>query len=157
MRKHPYFLVTLLVVLLDQITKYFARSSIGSFQTIKILPFLQLVCVRNEGAAFGMFRSFGNATFIVISLAAMVFVLYLLMKSREDRLGLSLILGGAAGNLIDRLVFGNVTDFVDVFVGRFHWPAFNIADSALTVGIIILLLGALLHHRRESNIQCTRF
>jgi len=151
MKKYPYFLVALLVVLLDQITKYLARSFIGSFETIKILPFLQLVSVRNEGAAFGMFKSFGNTAFIVISLVAMLFVCYLLIKSREDRLGLSFILGGAAGNLIDRVVFRNVTDFIDVFAGRFHWPAFNIADSALTVGLAILLMGSLFHHRRESG------
>ncbi|MCL5423097.1 MAG: signal peptidase II, partial [Nitrospirae bacterium] len=59
--------------------------------------------------------------------------------------------GGAAGNLIDRIVFRNVTDFIDVFAGRFHWPAFNVADSALTVGLVILLMGSLLHHRRESS------
>jgi signal peptidase II len=151
MKRYPYFFVALLVVLLDQITKYLARSFISSFETIKVFPFLQLVSVRNEGAAFGMFRSFGNTTFIVISLAAMVFVCYLLLKSREDRLGLSFVLGGAAGNLIDRVVFRNVTDFVDVFAGKFHWPAFNIADSALTVGIAILLVSSLFHHKRESN------
>ena len=151
MKKYPYFLVALLVVLLDQITKYLARSFIGSFETIRILPFLQLVSVRNEGAAFGMFKSFGNATFIVISLGAMAFIIFLLLKSRKDRLGLSLIMGGAAGNLIDRIVFRNVTDFIDVFAGRFHWPAFNVADSALTVGLVILLMGSLLHHRRESS------
>ncbi len=151
MKRHHYFLIALLIVLIDQLTKYLARSYIGGSETIKILPFLQLVNVRNEGAAFGMFRSFGNATFIVISLAAMVFVFSLLMKSMHDRLGLSLILGGAAGNLIDRIIFRNVTDFVDVFAGRFHWPAFNIADSALSVGLVILLMDSLFHHRRESK------
>ncbi len=151
MKRYPYFLLALLVVLMDQVTKYLARSYIGGFETVRILPFLQLVNVRNEGAAFGMFRSFGNATFIVISLVAMIFVITLLVKSVHDRLGLSLILGGAAGNLIDRVIFRNVTDFIDVFAGRLHWPAFNIADSALSVGLVILLLGSLFHQKRESS------
>jgi signal peptidase II len=151
MKRYPYFLVAFIVVLLDQVTKFFARVSIETFESIKILPFLQLVSVRNEGAAFGMFRSFGNTTFIVISLAAMVFICYLLLRSSEDRLGLSLILGGAAGNFIDRVVFKKVTDFIDVFVGTFHWPAFNIADSALTVGIGVLLVSAVVHHKKESE------
>ena len=157
MKKFLYFLIAFLVVFFDQITKSLARSLISPFGTIKIFPFLQLVSVRNEGAAFGLFKGFGNTPFIIISFVAIIVVTYLMARTKEDRFGLSLILGGAAGNLIDRIVFGNVTDFVDVFVGRFHWPAFNIADSALTVGIIILLLGALLHHRRESNVQCIRF
>ena len=151
MKKYPFFLVALLVVLLDQVTKYLARSFIGTFETLKILPFLHLVSVRNEGAAFGMLKSLGNETFIVISLAAMAFVIYLLLKSKEDRLGLSLILGGAGGNLIDRIVFRNVTDFIDVFVGSFHWPAFNIADSALSVGLAVLLLTSLFRHKSVSN------
>lgn len=151
MKKYPCFLAALVIVILDQFTKYLVRTSIHSFETIKVFPFLQLVHVRNEGAAFGMFKSFGNETFIIISLAAIAFVIFLLVKGREDRLGLSLILGGAAGNLIDRIVFGSVIDFIDVFAGRFHWPAFNIADSALSVGLAVLLIRSLFHHKRVSN------
>ena len=143
------FLAASLVVLLDQATKYLARGSIGPFETVRLLPFLQLVNVRNEGAAFGLFRGLGNATFIVISLAAIVVVSYLIVRNREDRPGLCLILGGAVGNVIDRILFRNVTDFIDVFVGRLHWPAFNVADSALTIGIGILLLRSLIHGRRK--------
>lgn len=142
-------LISLLVVSLDQISKYLARNLIGPSEIVKVLPFLQLVSVRNEGAAFGLFKSFGNTTFVVISLVAIVFVLYLLFRSRESRVGLSLILAGAVGNLIDRIAFGTVTDFIDFFVGRFHWYVFNVADSALTVGLIILLLSSLLRHREE--------
>lgn len=151
MRKYWYFLIALLIVIADQITKFLARVYIGTFDTVKILPFLQLVSVRNEGAAFGMFRGLGNPVFIVFSLAAMVVVLFLLLTSKEDRWGLALILGGAAGNLIDRIVFKKVTDFVDLFAGRFHWPAFNIADSALTVGLVMVFVSTLVHHKRERN------
>ena len=140
MKRSLCFAVAFLVVVSDQITKYLARSFIEPYETIKILPFLQLVSVRNEGAAFGLFKGFGNSGFVIVSLTAMVFVTYLILKVKEDRLGLSLILGGAAGNVIDRFFFGKVTDFIDVFAGRFHWPAFNVADSALTIGLTLMLL-----------------
>lgn len=138
MKKSFYFLASLLVVFMDQLTKYIARATITPFESIQILPFLHLVSVRNTGAAFGMFKVFGNSAFVIISLAAIVFVLFLLLRGMEDKLALALILGGAIGNLIDRIVFGNVTDFIDLFAGRFHWPAFNIADTALTVGILFM-------------------
>ncbi len=125
MKRYPYFLVALLLVVADQITKFLARVHIGTFDTIKILPFLQLVSVRNEGAAFGMFRGFGNSAFIAVSLVAIVFIIVLILRSGEDKFALSLILGGASGNLVDRIVFKKVTDFIDVFAGGFHWPAFN--------------------------------
>jgi signal peptidase II len=151
MKRVLFFVVAFLVVISDQITKLLARNFIGPFESIRIFPFLQLVSVRNEGAAFGLFKSFGNGGFIVVSLAAIVFVIYLLLKVKEDRAGLSLILGGAAGNVIDRIFFGNVTDFIDVFVGRLHWPAFNIADSALTVGLGLMLLNALKRQKSGAN------
>ncbi|HYA32158.1 MAG TPA: signal peptidase II [Thermodesulfovibrionales bacterium] len=152
MKRYPYFLIALLIVLADQLTKFLARVYIGTFDTVKVLPFLQLVSVRNEGAAFGMFRGLGNPAFIVVSLVAIAVVFFLLLTSKEDGWGLALILGGAAGNLIDRIVFKKVTDFIDLFAGRFHWPAFNVADSALTVGLVILLVSTLVHHRRERSV-----
>jgi signal peptidase II len=145
MKRSTCFVIAFLIVVFDQATKYLVRSFIDPFETIRILPFLQLVSVRNEGAAFGLFRSFGNDAFIVISAAAIMFVSFLILKSREDGLGLSLILGGAAGNLIDRVVFKSVIDFVDLHAGRFHWPAFNVADSALTVGLVLLVLRSMFH------------
>lgn len=135
-----YMVIAATVVLLDQATKYLVRNLIDSFRVIKVLPFIQIVNIRNKGAAFGMFTGFGNIVFIIIAALSIVFVVYLLVKGKEDRFGLSLVLGGAAGNLIDRVIFGNVTDFLDVFIGRLHWPAFNVADSALTIGILIIFL-----------------
>ncbi len=151
MRKSIYFFMAFLVILLDQITKYLARSFIYPSATINILPFLQLVNIRNEGAAFGLFRGIGSETFIIIALAAITFVLYLLIKGKEDSFGLSLILGGATGNLIDRIFFGSVTDLIDVFVGRLHWPAFNVADSAITIGVILLLLTQFKPENKEND------
>lgn len=142
MKKSRYFLVSFLVVIMDQLTKYIARATIPPFESIQVLPFLHLVSVRNTGAAFGMFKVFGNTIFVIISLAAIVFVLFLLLRGMEDKLALALILGGAIGNLIDRVAYSHVTDFIDVFAGRFHWPAFNIADSALTIGILLMIVRA---------------
>lgn len=143
MKKSLYLLAALLIVLMDQTTKYITRASINPFESIQILPFLNLVNVKNTGAAFGMFKVFGNAVFVIISLAAIGFVLFMLLRGLEDKPALALILGGATGNLIDRIVFGHVTDFIDVFAGRFHWPAFNIADAALTVGVLLILYRSL--------------
>jgi signal peptidase II len=96
--------------------------------------------VRNTGAAFGMFRSLGSSFFIILSAVAIIFIVHLLAKRTYSSLGLSLILGGAAGNLIDRLLYGKVVDFIDVSVGSYHWPAFNVADSSLTIGIAVILI-----------------
>ena len=138
--KKAYIFLILLIVILDQATKYLANNLISPFRSIELLPFLHLVNVRNTGTAFGMFRSLGNNTFIIVSIAAIVFITFMLIREREDHFSLSLILGGAIGSLIDRLLRGSVIDFVDVFIGRFHWPAFNVADSALTIGIGLIFI-----------------
>jgi signal peptidase II len=98
--------------------------------------------VRNTGGAFGMFKSVGSTLFIAVSVMAIIFVIWLLIRTKEGYFGLSLILGGAIGNLIDRLRYGWVVDFIDFSVGKFHWPAFNVADSALTIGVIVVLLSS---------------
>jgi signal peptidase II len=138
------FLISFIVVVLDQITKYLAINYINPYDSIKIFPFLHLVIVTNKGAAFGMFKHIGSSFFIAASVIAIIFVIFLLIRGKEDRLGLSLILGGAIGNLIDRILYGRVVDFIDLSIGKYHWPAFNIADSSLTVGVTIILLTHLL-------------
>lgn len=142
MRRASSFHIAFLIVLLDQASKYLVRHSIEPFGTIAVFPFLHLVNIRNKGAAFGLFKDLGNSFFIVLSIAALVTVSILLSRTGIQlfgRLGLALILGGAAGNLIDRVFFGSVVDFIDLFIGRYHWPAFNVADSAITVGLFVLL------------------
>ncbi|MDP2167215.1 MAG: signal peptidase II [Thermodesulfovibrionales bacterium] len=134
------FLFVAAMVLADQGTKHLAETSISSSESIGVLPFLSLVNVRNEGAAFGLFKALGNKFFIAVSLLAIGFMIGLLWRGRDSTFSLSLILAGATGNLIDRLLYGYVRDFIDVFIGRHHWPAFNVADSCLTVGILWLLI-----------------
>ena len=138
------FLISFIVVVLDQITKYLAINYINPYDSIKIFPFLHLVIVTNKGAAFGVFKHIGSSFFIAASVIAIIFMIYLMIRGKEDRLGLSLILGGAIGNLIDRILYGQVVDFIDLSIGKYHWPAFNIADSALSVGVTIILLTHLL-------------
>ncbi|MGQ9569484.1 MAG: signal peptidase II [Thermodesulfovibrionales bacterium] len=150
-RRYIYiFLVTSLVIVLDQITKLYIINNVKPFESIEVFPFLHIVNVKNKGGAFGMFKDAGNALFVVVSLIAIIFIILLLIRSKEGYLGFSLILGGAIGNLVDRLHYGWVVDFIDFSIGRFHWPAFNVADSALTIGVIIILL---VHFFKSDTIE----
>ena len=136
-------LIAATTVFLDQMTKYLARTYIQPFETITLLPVLDLVNVRNQGAAFGMFSSFGNTFFITISIAAIIFMAWVVVKDKEDYRIFGLLAGGAAGNLIDRITLGYVVDFIYFGAGGYHWPAFNIADSALSVGMIFMAVSLL--------------
>jgi signal peptidase II len=117
------------------------------YDHIDVLPFLRIVHVENKGAAFGMFAQFGNNIFILISVCAIICILIYLIKLPVgvELYSMSLIMGGAVGNLIDRFKTGKVIDFIDIFVGGWHWPAFNVADSALTVGITLFIIASLKH------------
>jgi len=146
MRRFKYvFLISLVIIVLDQITKHLVLKYMNPFESIEIFPFLHIVSVRNTGGAFGMFKGVGSTLFIAVSVMAIIFVIWLLIRAKEGYFGLSLILGGAIGNLIDRLRYGWVVDFIDFSIGKFHWPAFNVADSALTIGVIVVLLSSQLH------------
>jgi signal peptidase II len=145
MKKPAYILfIVLSVIALDQITKFLIIGYLPLFDSIEILPFLHIVNIRNTGAAFGMFKSLGSSFFIGISVIAIIFVTNLLIRNIYNSLGLSLVLGGATGNLIDRILYGKVVDFIDFSIGSYHWPSFNVADSALSVGIILILLKSVL-------------
>jgi signal peptidase II len=139
-RPAVFFVVALVVFILDQATKYLIMKNLGLYQVIKALPFFNIVYYRNIGSAFGMFKGLGNPFFILVSAAAIVAVSVMIVKDSDNRLGFSLILGGAAGNLTDRIIYGYVIDFLEVYAGNFYWPAFNVADSALTIGIVLLMI-----------------
>jgi signal peptidase II len=142
-------LIASFIIIADYITKRIIEARIPLYDQIDVLPFLNIVHVENKGAAFGMFAGLGNGIFIVVSLVAILFIIIYLSKTarRAEIYALSLILGGAAGNLLDRILIGKVVDFIDVYVGEWHWPAFNVADSALTVGISIFIMSSLLSSR----------
>jgi signal peptidase II len=145
MKRSAYvILIVASVIILDQITKHLIAAYLSPLDSVEVFPFLHIVNVRNTGAAFGSFRNVGSSFFIVISVIAIIFVITLLAKRTYNYVGLSLVLGGAIGNLTDRMLYGKVVDFLDFSVGSFHWPAFNVADSALTVGIAVILLTSLM-------------
>lgn len=150
----------LLVVALDQATKVMVRAALPLYESVEIIPgLLNFTHVRNTGAAFGLLNSadIPYKTVLLSLIAGAGFVgiaLYSMTLPREQvmaRVGLALVLGGAAGNLIDRIVEGSVVDFVDVFWGPYHFWAFNVADSAITVGVTIMLLDMLLAGARVSK------
>src|SRR5271169_4541839 len=113
-----YFLISLLIFALDQITKYFIKTNVGFYDSIRVTSFFNIVHVQNTGSAFGMFKSLGNSFFIIIALLAMALVTFLIIKDRRNRLPFALILGGALGNLADRIIFRHVTDFLDFYIGN---------------------------------------
>ncbi len=148
--------ISALVVVLDQLTKWVALKYLTRHLEVPVIPFVNLTLVYNRGAAFGFLNNadgWQNLFFIAIALIACAVITYLILRLRQNDimvgLALSLILGGAAGNLIDRFLHGYVIDFVDVYYGSWHWPAFNVADSAITVGAAVLVLDALGVGRRR--------
>lgn len=130
------------IAALDQITKYFADRLISPYSPIGVLPFFNLVNIKNTGSAFGLFGGLGNVFFIGMSVFAIIFIIVLIVRGKDGFLALSLILSGALGNLADRVFLGHVRDFIDVYAGKYHWPAFNVADSALTAGVLLLIFEA---------------
>ncbi|MBF0466252.1 MAG: signal peptidase II [Nitrospirae bacterium] len=147
--KSPYLLVSLIILLLDQLTKYLITVKLTLYEVVPVVSFFNIVSARNLGSAFSTFQALGNPIFITITLIALVVIVVLLLKSdKEETLSYSLILGGAAGNLFDRIVRGSVVDFLDCHIGNYHWPAFNVADSALTIGIFLIILNQFLLTKR---------
>jgi signal peptidase II len=139
--------VSLPVLVLDQIAKAWILSAVPLHSGISVIPgFFNIMHVRNTGGAFSMFAQAPTAVrlllFVGMTLAAVGVLLYMYWTTpaREKWFlsALALVLGGAAGNLADRLRFGNVVDFLDFYIGSLHWPAFNVADSAVTVGVCVL-------------------
>jgi signal peptidase II len=147
--KLRYLLVSLAVIVLDQWTKWLVEVHLPHHSSQPVIPgFFNLTHVRNTGVAFGLFASdgggSGNWLLTLLGLGALVAVgLYFWYTPSRDRVllaALALVVGGAIGNLIDRVSSGAVTDFLDVFVGLHHWPSFNVADSAISVGIVLMAI-----------------
>ncbi len=134
------FLTALLIALLDQLTKFLIRQTFQINQSKSIIKnFLHLTYVNNTGSAFGLFKGF-NLFFILLSIIVILVILYNIKKIKENekamQFSVGLLLGGTIGNLIDRLVYGFVIDFIDFRI----WPVFNIADSAVTISIVFLIV-----------------
>ncbi|TWJ18939.1 signal peptidase II [Geobacter argillaceus] len=150
--------VTVLVLVIDQATKVYIDRTMQLYQSIPVVNGLfSITYMRNKGAAFSFLSNFNYRLpfFILISLVAVVAILVAYRKLRDDQrfaaLALSLILSGAVGNLIDRVRLGEVIDFLDVFWQTHHWPAFNVADSAICVGVALLAVDMVLEERRQKK------
>ncbi|EJL87786.1 lipoprotein signal peptidase [Herbaspirillum sp. CF444] len=145
----PWLGISLIVLLLDQLSKITILKLFHYGESRPITGFFNLVLVYNKGAAFSFLAAesgWQRHLFTAIGIAAAIYIIYLLRKHAGQRMfcwALALILGGAIGNVIDRVVYGHVIDFLDVFVGSWHWPAFNIADSAICVGAVLFVLDEL--------------
>jgi signal peptidase II len=140
--------VTAFILIMDQLTKAVILSNMGIGESVPIITgFFSITHVRNPGAAFGFLASaspmFRNIFFLAVTIMAVLLILYYIKNAKPEEqyvvFPLSLILGGALGNLIDRVRFGDVVDFLDVYIGTHHWPAFNVADSSISIGAIVLL------------------
>lgn len=141
--------IAALVIVLDQLSKYVVTQTLVWGDLHRITGFFDLVFAHNTGAAFSLFADqpgWQRGFFITIASVAVIVILYLLRRSSGStlaRFALSLILGGALGNLIDRLMLGYVVDFLSFHLGTYYWPAFNVADSAITVGAVLLIWDSL--------------
>jgi signal peptidase II len=141
--------IATIVVLLDQVTKITMTRLLAYGQSEPVTSFFNLVMVYNPGAAFSFLANSGGWQrwfFSALALGVSIFIIWMLSRNASQRLfcwSLSLILGGAIGNLIDRLAYGHVIDFLDFHVGGWHWPAFNVADSAITIGAALFVLDEL--------------
>ena len=142
----PWYALALLLVVLDQLSKYWVSASFDYGEARQVTGFFNLVLTHNKGAAFSFLASaagWQRGFFIVIALIAIVVITVLLARHAGDKLfclALALILGGAIGNVLDRIVLGHVVDFLDFHLAGWHWPAFNLADSAITVGAVLLVV-----------------
>lgn len=151
-----FFLAALVVVSLDQISKFFVRTNMTLGQLMPEEGFFRITYATNTGGAFGIFA---NQAFLITLIAIagivtiIIYVRYSPLNRMPVRLALGLLLGGTAGNLIDRISFGRVVDFIDIGFGQYRWPTFNLADSVIVVSMIILVYFFLFKFGRDQPVQ----
>ena len=150
-------LAIIFLILIDQCMKIFISNIMlnNSFEDMQLLPFLNIVFVRNTGVSFGMFSEWGILGRYFFSIFSIVVGSFLILLSifsdtKLFRISLGLISSGALGNAIDRVYFGGVIDFIDFFIYNFHWPAFNFADIFITLGVILLLFDNIFYKKNET-------
>ena len=150
----------LAVAVLDRLTKWVIETRVSFVDTYRVIPgFFDIVHSQNRGVAFGIFNDstseWRSILLALFSIAAAVWVAVMLWRperlDRRSLWGFVLVLGGALGNVFDRLVFGRVTDFLELYVGQYHWPTFNLADSAIVIGCGLLLLDVLKPKRQAAS------
>jgi signal peptidase II len=150
----PWLVIAAVVIALDQATKIAVEHAFNYGDSMPITGFFNLILTYNKGAAFSFLSAasgWQGTLFLLIGVAASAFILWLLARHSKQKLfstALALILGGALGNVIDRIGYGHVIDFLDFHLGGWHWPAFNIADSAIVSGAALLILDEVLRMRK---------
>lgn len=149
--------ITALIIILDQASKIMADNFLQYHQPVEVMPLFNFTLMYNKGAAFSFLADAGGWQrwfFLCLTSAVSIFIVSWLRKLKPHQIlqyvALALILGGAIGNLIDRAIYGHVIDFLDVYFDNHHWPAFNIADSAITVGAILLIIDTLKNSHEDS-------
>jgi len=149
------YLISLFVFLLDILSKNFIQKKIIYGEQVEITSFFSLVHFQNPGAAFSFLSDQGGWQryfLIVISLLAVLYIPWLINQYKKNILiviGLLLILGGAIGNLYDRISYGYVIDFIYLHIAEFYWPAFNVADSAISLGVLLFLYGSFKNYKKR--------
>lgn len=150
--------LSVLVIFLDQLSKQIAERTLNLYAQVEVIPYFNLTLAYNEGAAFSFLSDAGGwqrwfFSTLAIGVSAVILVWLHRMKSTErlQAIALALILGGAIGNVIDRLLYGHVIDFIDLYYQHYHWPAFNIADSAIVIGAALIIIHALFFDLRKPN------
>ena len=146
------FFLFITLVILDQVTKALVINFFNLYDSVALLPMINLTFVVNYGFAFGLLNnpSLNQILVSLVILAIIIYFLYLLIKTQDKifQLTLTLILAGALGNFIDRIFRGFVIDFIDIYIGKYHWPAFNIADSCITLGFVVLMINILFLNKK---------
>ena len=160
--RYYHLLIALAIFTFDQMTKAVVEANIPQHDVHPLIPgLLQLTHVKNRGAAFGIFADAPSQAKLVLvvflSVVALAVVVTLLWRNhpgaKRTGVGLALILGGAVGNLFDRLVHGSVVDFAEFYLGNYHFPVFNVADSAIVIGAVLLLLDMMLSRPLENSVE----
>jgi len=153
-----FILGAVVIVLLDQVTKIAIVKNFFLHESRPVIDgFFNIVYVMNPGAAFGFLAGasemFRYIFFIGITVLVMALIIYYIVKSTSQNIiyiiSLTLIFGGAVGNLIDRIRFGSVVDFLDIYIGTAHWPAFNVADSSISIGAVLMIWGMITQRKKE--------
>jgi len=150
--------LAIVVVILDQLTKYIASTSLEMHQPIAVMPMFNWTLMHNTGAAFsflanegGWQRWFFAVIAIVVSVVIVLWIKRLEQHEKWQAIALALILGGAIGNVIDRIYLGYVVDFIQVYYQQWYWPAFNIADSAISIGVVMIIIDSVREYRDEKK------
>ena len=150
--KYLFFLFTLCVIGLDQTSKFYAKTLLDPVTPIQINDYSNLILVFNQGIAFSLFsqqNTLQRYFLIIVPLLIIIYLIYYIIKLNYtffNGLAYSLILGGAIGNILDRIIFNKVTDFIDWHIGIHHWPTFNIADSFVCIGVTMIIIDTLLNN-----------